>query len=103
LDTNGDICGNLQLVFSMWPGLLTFLRTQKGLEKYKSNGDLYLRIQSMLPFAWMRPAEATGDLWYNETVAEVENTEGLACHGHCDECFMCWYMEPGSGVVLHEH
>ena len=103
LATGGDLRDNLQLVFSMWPGLLEFLRTLPGTSHYASNDDLFQRIQSVLPLAWMGPAKATEDLWYNETVDNVSRTEGLECHGHCDECFMCWYMEPGSGVVLHEH
>lgn len=85
---------NLRLVFSMWPGLRV-----KGL----TQDEMLRNVSTAASVAWMVPAVESTDDWYNEQLKSDVNAHSLACSGHCDKCFMCWYMESGSFVAFHEH
>lgn len=103
---NVDRVPNLQLVFSMWPNLLTFLRIRSPQFRHLTKDeDLYRFIESRAPIAWMVPANRAevNDTWYLNSLDTVERVEGLSCSGHCDQCFLCWYTTPGSSILLREH
>ena len=81
---------NLKLIFSMWPGLL----------KDRTTID-YAEGQAPLPLAWYKPKECS-DRAYNQAI-EVAEFMSTDCNGKCDDCFKCWYMEPGMSVLFEEH
>ena len=77
---------NLRIIFSMWPGL-------------KVNP---VWLESRVPMAWLQPATADGAA-YETLCNEVTEGAAMPCSGHCDDCFMCWYLEPGMHVMMKEH
>jgi len=100
---NTRLASNLRPVISMWPGVLRHFRQTMLIFAALPNEEIVRGLQRLAPLAWMNPAKPTEDTWYNTEVDIVARTEGLECSGRCDECFMCWYMEPESSVVFHQH
>jgi hypothetical protein len=81
---------NLRITFSMWPGWLSDKQTlafADGMAPY--------------PLAWYGPKECDNKV-YN-TALDIVGGLNQVCNGACDECFMCWYFEPGMSVLLKEH
>ena len=89
---------NLKLVVSMWPKLLD---TQ---DEVIENKDQWIKeAESYVAFAWMIPETTSEDPWYNKQIKTKLQAEGHECHGHCDECFLCWHMGIGNHVLMNEH
>lgn len=90
---------NLKIVVSMWPG--DFDRIHPELT---SDKDIWYRmLLSHSAIAWMVPEKPSDDEWYNNMLETVVKPESLDCSGKCDECFLCWHLDPGSSVVFHQH
>ena len=102
---NFDVIGlprpeNLKLVASMWPGLMAHL----GLGKPEQTAKLR-ELKSHAGIAWMDPGTrgASFDPWYADMLDTEVHEESIECTGQCDECFLCWYLDPGSSVVFKQH
>ena len=92
---------NLRLVASMWPDLLPAFAVNP-----KLGAEHALRtIKDHSGIAWMEPVDRVEitDKWYLSKLDTEVKTESIKCSGKCDECFMCWYLEPGSSVIFHQH
>jgi len=81
---------NLRVVISMWP-------------KLDLCGQDINHIREDYPVAWFSPKSGlSGDEAYDRWLVAKQH-ESLECTGKCDECFMCWYLPPGSSVRFEEH
>jgi hypothetical protein len=97
--TTGTIPQNLRFVVSMWPGYIKAL----GATTPGAMTAVYNTLTDRAAIAWMRPAEPSDDVWYNEMINTTVKLESLDCSGKCDECFMCWHMDRGTSVVFDQH
>jgi hypothetical protein len=84
-----NIPDNMRYIFSMWPGL------------WPQKDTLFGQEGGNLPIAWYLPKECEDESYKN--AVEDAKPESVECNGKCDDCFMCWYLEPGMSVILKEH
>jgi len=87
---------NLRVLFSMWPNM--------NVAKNWEDRDRWLAIiKKHCPIAWFDPKEQSTDDWYNRALADVGAEGAVPCHKKCEDCGMCWHLEPGMSVILKEH
>ncbi len=92
---------NLNLVFSMWPGLLPDIT----LTRARSLADWKTELEAYGALAWMipEPGLVPPDSEYQQACNMALGIEALQCQGRCDACFMCWYLRQEMAVAFHQH
>lgn len=77
---------NLQIIASMWPGLESTINLRK--------------VEGSAPICWVLPKEEPESY---KKARQLYGSNALSCNGKCDECFLCWYLEPFTSVAIKEH
>ena len=87
---------NLRIVASSWPNI-----TYDELED--EDACWFESVRDAAPIAWYIPKKYELDQGNYKKLVERESGLALECSGACDQCFLCWALEPGTGVKLEEH